>query len=54
MSKYKGIVKNIIAIDLTLDDDEDFVRLAGKAKSLLANELAQSSGQYYTLLWIKF
>ena len=36
MSEYKGIVKNIITIDLTTDDDEELVRLVRKAMSLLA------------------
>ena len=41
MSRDEGIVRDIIMIDLTSEDDEEIVRLAEKAKSLLGNEMAK-------------
>ena len=42
MTRCEGIVCDIIMIDLTSEDEynEEIVRLADKAKTLLGNELA--------------
>ena len=56
MTRCEGIVCDIIMIDLTSEDEynEEIVRLADKAKTLLGNELTESSAQCYSLMWSKF
>ena len=54
MSKYAGIIGDLVTIDLSSDEPEEFVRLAGKATQLLGKELVTSSASRYAHIWEKF
>ena len=54
MSRYEGIVKDMVTIDMAQGESQLFARNAKLAEGLLAGDLATSSASCYSSAWVRF